>query len=225
MPTRIILIRHGETKLTLEDRFAGASNDPLSAEGRDQATNLGIRLSGVQIAAAYASPSTRTMETAQILCAPHGLHIIPTDALREINYGNWEGLTRDEVIERYSMNYQLWEEDPLLAAPEGGETGLSVIHRALPFIHEVVERHRHQTILVVSHKGTNRLLVSSLLGFDARGYRDRLDQSPASLTILDFMNEVRPRLKLFNDVSHYQSFPAREISERLSKWWRPTISR
>lgn len=223
MPTRILLVRHGETRLTLEDRFAGSNDISLSNEGREQAASLGIRLSSVSIAAVYASPMARTLETARIIAGPHNLPVQIVDALREIDYGNWEGLTRDEVTCRFSQAYSLWEEDPLLVAPEGGESGLSVIHRALPIMREIIERHRHQTVLVVSHKGTNRLLVSSLLGLDARGYRERLDQSPAALTILDFMNEVRPRLKLFNDVSHYQSYPEREIAERTSKWWRPTV--
>ncbi|CAZ87504.1 putative phosphoglycerate/bisphosphoglycerate mutase [Thiomonas arsenitoxydans] len=223
MPTRILLVRHGETGLTLEDRFAGSNDISLSNEGREQAASLGIRLSSVSIAAVYASPMARTLETARIIAGPHNLPVQVVDALREIDYGNWEGLTRDEVTCRFPQAYSLWEEDPLLVAPEGGESGLSVIHRALPIMREIIERHRHQTVLVVSHKGTNRLLVSSLLGLDARGYRERLDQSPAALTILDFMNEVRPRLKLFNDVSHYQSYPEREIAERTSKWWRPTV--
>jgi probable phosphoglycerate mutase len=72
---------------------------------------------------------------------------------------------------------------------------------------------------VVSHKGTNRLLISSLLGFDARGYRDRLDQSPAALTILDFATPVRARLRLFNDTSHYHSVPERSFTRELSRWW------
>lgn len=223
MPTRILLVRHGETRLTLEDRFAGSNDISLSNEGREQAASLGIRLSSVSIAAVYASPMARTLETARIIAGPHNLPVQVVDALREIDYGNWEGLTRDEVTCRFPQAYSLWEEDPLLVAPEGGESGLSVIHRALPIMREIIERHRHQTVLVVSHKGTNRLLVSSLLGLDTRGYRERLDQSPAALTILDFMNEVRPRLKLFNDVSHYQSYPEREIAERTSKWWRPTV--
>lgn len=223
MPTRILLVRHGETRLTLEDRFAGSNDISLSNEGREQAASLGIRLSSVSIAAVYASPMARTLETARIIAGPHNLPVQIVDALREIDYGNWEGLTRDEVTCRFPQAYSLWEEDPLLVAPEGGESGLSVIHRALPIMREIIERHRHQTVLVVSHKGTNRLLVSSLLGLDARGYRERLDQSPAALTILDFMNEVRPRLKLFNDVSHYQSYPEREIAERTSKWWHPTV--
>ena len=73
-------------------------------------------------------------------------------------------------------------------------------------------------MLVVSHKATLRLMISSLLGFDPRGYRDRLDQSPACLNVLDFNNPVHARLMLFNDVSHYQDQP-RRARANLSKWW------
>ena len=221
MPTRILLVRHGATRLTLEDRFAGSNDEGLSDTGREQARLLGERLAQADIAAVYCSPMTRTMETARLLAQVHALEPVTDAALREIDYGRWEGLTRDEVHRRYANEYELWAEDPLLAAPEGGETGLSVMHRALAFMHGLLQRHRHQTVVVVSHKGTNRLIVSGLLGLDARSYREHLDQSPAALTILDFMNEVRPRLKLFNDVSHYERFPLRELAERSSTWWRP----
>ena len=114
--------------------------------------------------------------------------------------------------------YAAWEEDPFTFAPQGGEAGVNVIARALPVIREIVLEHRGDNILVVSHKATLRLLISSLLGFDARGYRDRLDQSPACLNVLDFKDPVRARLMLFNDVSHYIDQPLRSV-ERLSKWW------
>ena len=93
-----------------------------------------------------------------------------------------------------------------------------MLARALPVIREIVVRHAGQNVLVVSHKATLRLLLSSLLGFDARGYRDRLDQSPACLNVLDFKNPVRARLMLFNDISHYQDQP-RRAEGNLSKWW------
>jgi probable phosphoglycerate mutase len=93
-----------------------------------------------------------------------------------------------------------------------------VIARALPVIRRIVLEHRGQNVIVVSHKATLRLLISSLLGFDARGYRDRLDQSPACLNVLDFKDPVRVRLMLFNDVSHYTDHPQR-ASGQLSKWW------
>jgi probable phosphoglycerate mutase len=161
----------------------------------------------------------RTLETAGILAAPHGLQPVAEPALREIDYGRWEGLTRSEVETKFRSEYAIWDEDPFTIAPAGGESGLNVLNRALPVMRRIVERHRHRSVVVVSHKGTNRLLISSLLGFDVRGYRDRLDQSPAALSILDFMNEVRPRLRLFNDVSHYEGIPERVLREQLSRWW------
>ena len=72
---------------------------------------------------------------------------------------------------------------------------------------EIVTRHAGERVLVVSHKATIRLVLSSLLGFDGRGYRDRLDQAPACLNVLDFKDPVRARLMLFNDVSHYSGHP------------------
>src|SRR6185369_1766876 len=114
--------------------------------------------------------------------------------------------------------YAAWEQDPFTYAPEGGESGLSVMARALPVIREVVVKHDGLNVLVVSHKATIRLIISSLLGFDARGYRDRLDQQPASLNVLDFKDPVRARLMLFNDTSHYANKILRPQSQ-LSKWW------
>jgi probable phosphoglycerate mutase len=219
MPTRVFLVRHGATALTAEDRFAGSTDVPLSDDGRRQAASLAERLKGETIDAVYASPLLRTMETARIVAAPHGMAPVPEPALREIAYGRWEGLTRSEVETAFAAEYSIWEEDPFTIAPVGGESGVNVLNRALPVVRRIIEQHRHRSVLVVSHKGTNRLLISSLLGFDVRGYRDRLDQSPAALTILDFMNEVRPRLRLFNDVSHYEGIPERVLTERLSRWW------
>jgi len=219
MPTRIYLVRHGATLLTAEDRFAGSSEVPLSDEGRAQVASLAERLRCDALDAVYASPMGRTLETARIIGAPHGLEPRPEPDLREIDYGRWEGLTRDEVERDFADEYEAWQEDPLTIAPEGGESGIQVLARALPVMRRIVQHHRHRSVLVVAHKGTNRLLVSSLLGFDARGYRDRLDQSPAGLTILDFATEVRARLRLFNDVSHYEGIPARVLQRRLSRWW------
>lgn len=221
MPTRIYLVRHGATDLTAEDRFAGSTDVLLSEEGRRQVASLAERLKGEPLDAIYASPLRRTVETAEILARPHGLTPILEPGFREIDYGRWEELQRSEVESRYADEYAIWQEDPFTIAPEGGESGINVLNRALPVMRRIVERHRHKTVLVVSHKGTNRLMISSLMGFDVRGYRDRLDQSPAALSILDFMSEARARLRLLNDVSHYEGIPDRILTQRLSRWWGP----
>jgi probable phosphoglycerate mutase len=218
MTTRLFLIRHGSTELSAEDRFAGATDVALSSEGFQQVERLSRRLSDDRLTAVYSSPLRRTLDTARTVARPHGLVPIAREGLREIDHGRWEGLTRAEVEARYADEYARWERDPFTFAPDGGECGLDVMARALPVIRRIVEDHPDENVAVVSHKATIRLVISSLLGFDARGYRDRLDQAPASLSILDFRDPVRARLMLFNDVTHYADHPGRPRS-RLSRWW------
>ena len=202
--TRIFLVRHGATMLTAEDRFAGATNVQLSDEGREQTRRLAKRLSHEKIAAAYASPMDRTVETASIIAAPHKLKLETRDGLREISHGRWEQMTRKEVAEKYPDESDAWEKDPYTFAPVLGESGLAVTARALPVLIDIVRAHPGEKVLVVSHKATIRLLLSSLLGFDPRRYRDNLDLNPCSLNIVDFKDPVRARLSLFNDTSHYE---------------------
>ena len=218
MTTRLYLVRHGATPLTAEDKFSGAENVFLSDIGRKQVEHLAKRLADDNIHAIYVSPLDRTMETAQIIAKPHKLTPVTRDGIREISHGHWEGLSRKEVAERYPEEYINWETDPFTFAPRDGESGISVLARALPVIREVVVNHKDGNVLVVSHKATLRLIISSLLGFDARGFRDRLDQAPACLNILDFKDPSRARLMLFNDISHYADHPSRP-NKHLSPWW------
>jgi probable phosphoglycerate mutase len=201
--TRVYIIRHGATELTAEDRFAGAIDVLLSAEGREQARRLGLRLAHEKICAVYASPMKRTIATAELVAEPHGLPVQPVDAFREIGHGRWEGQKRSDVEREYREEYERWEHDPFTFAPTGGESGLEVTARALPALLKLVETHDGMPLIVVSHKATIRLLLSSLLGFDPRLYRERLDQSPAALNVVDFKDVTHARLTLFNDVSHY----------------------
>ena len=222
MITRVFLVRHGATVLTAEDRFAGSTDVPLSDAGREQARRLAVRLRPQRITAVYTSPLGRTVETAQILAGPFGLEVQTRPALREISHGHWEQLTRAEVAQKFPEEAAEWEKDPFTFAPRGGESGLAVTARALPALLEIVRQNPGEKVLVVSHKATIRLLISLLLGFDPRRYRDNLDQSPAALNIVDFKDPTRARLTLFNDTSHYAEaglaipdVPA----QRLSTWW------
>jgi broad specificity phosphatase PhoE len=218
MTTRLLLVRHGATTLSAEDRFAGATDVDLSDEGRRQASCLGERLAHEKIDAVYATPMKRTQDTAAVIMKGRAVETRVEAGLREIDHGRWEGLTRKEVEAKFHDEYASWEEDPFTFAPEGGESGLSVMARALPVVRGIVVRHPGHTVLVVSHKATIRLLLSSLLGFDARGYRDRLDQAPCCLNVVDFKDPVRARLMLYNDTSHYADWP-RRTTHGLSKWW------
>jgi len=218
--TRVFMVRHGATVLSAEDRFAGATDVELSDEGREQARRLAERLNHEKIAAVYASPLGRTVETARILAAPHDLQVQTCDGFREISHGHWEGMKQRDVEEKFPHEMAEWEKDPYTFAPPGGESGLAVTARALPALIDLVREHAGENILVVSHKATIRLLLSSLLGFDPRRYRDNLDQKPAALNIVDFRDPTRARLTLFNETSHYDKASVPEIPKaRLSKWW------
>ena len=178
----------------------------LSDAGRLQASKLGERLSGVQFAAAFCSDKQRAIDTAALICRPHhGLVASPTPTLREIDHGHWEGKPQALVQEQFAEEYQRWSADPLSYAPPGGETGLSVLSRALPALMQIVAEHHGQSVLVVSHTGTNRLLLCTLLGIDPRRYRDRIAQDLACLNVIDFVDIASAKVTLLNDTSHYQS--------------------
>jgi broad specificity phosphatase PhoE len=222
MPTRVYLVRHGATTLTAEDRFAGETDVDLSDIGRAQLAKLADRLSAEPLCAIYASPMRRTLESAGILAAAHGLPVHPVPGLREISHGRWETKTRREVEAKWPEEYTRWKEDPYTFAPEGGESGLAVTARAFPALADLVSKEAGRTFLVVSHKATIRLLLSALLGFDPRFYRDRLDQSPACLNVLDFKDPSHARLTLFNDVSHYDRGAPEAPAAHLSSWFDPS---
>jgi broad specificity phosphatase PhoE len=220
--TRLYLIRHGATVLSAEDRFAGATNVALSDEGRRQARALAERLKELPLTAIYTSPMDRTLETASILAGPHHLPTRSRDGLREISHGHWEGMTRPEVLAAFPDEVAAWDEDPYTFAPAGGESGLAVTARALPQFMEIYAAHRGEQVAIVSHKATIRLVISSMLGFDPRRYRDNLDQSPCALNIVDVRGPTCFRLTLFNDTSHYTAetgdIPA-VPRQRLSSHW------
>ena len=203
MTTRVLLVRHGATLSSGEDSFNGETDVPLSELGRDAARALGRRLADERIDAFYASPLSRALETARLIAAPHGKEVTPIPDLREVSHGRWEGKLRAEVEGLYPEEYGRWEADPFSFAPVDGETGVAVTARALPALLGIVRSHPGERVLVVSHKATLRLLIASLLGVDPRRYRDRLDCSPAGLTVLEFREPAGARLMLFNDTSHY----------------------
>ena len=178
-----------------------------------------IGLRNHQIAAFYCSSLDRAVETAAIVAKPHGLKLVKLDGLREISHGHWEGMSRKDVEHALRRGIYGLGRGPVHFCTGRRRVRASACSRAaLPAIREIVVQHKDEKVLVVSHKATMRLLISSLLGFDARGYRDRLDQAPACLNIVDFMDPVRARLMLFNDISHYAEQPLRP-EKHLSKWW------
>lgn len=190
----------------------------LSEEGKAQAGALATRLAGEPLAAIYASPLARALETARLIGAPRGIDAVPVAEFREIAHGHWEGKAREEVRATWPQEYARWSLDPFTFAPVGGETGLAVLARALPALLTLLDRHRDAAFLAVSHKATIRLLIGHFLGVELHGYRDKLEQSPCGLNILEAREGGEVRLVLYNDVSHYATLPD-PVGKRLSPWW------
>jgi len=186
MLTRILLARHGATPLAAGDRFAGATDAPLSEEGIGQAQRLAHRLAAEPITAVYSSPMKRTLATAAAGVQGRGFTIVQAPELREVDHGRWEGLTPDEVKSRFAEEYARWSADPYRYGPQGGETGEQVLARALPRLERIVRDHEGGCVLVVSHKATIRLLAAAVLGMDPARYRDRLSLDFASLSAMTF---------------------------------------
>ena len=152
--TTILLARHGETDWNRDNRFQGHADPPLNETGRAQAAELAVALANEPLAAVYSSPLQRAFETAQIVAAPHSLEPVAVDALREVDVGSWQGLTRSEVEDRFPEQFARW-----LDYEQGWEDGESygeMGHRVIEWLQEIAEPHGGERILAVSHGGPVR---------------------------------------------------------------------
>jgi len=208
---RILLVRHGNT-IAPEGVFAGSIDNPLSERGLEQAAKLAERLKNEDIDSVYCSDKKRAIETAQSIIHArkenesyaHGCNLQIAPELQEINHGRWEGRSKDEVIRDWPDEYEEWEQDPYLFAPEGGEPAIEVVQRVIPLMRRIIKENHGKTALIVSHKATLRLIIAHFLGIPHRLYREHFELDQASLSILMFKNEQQGKLMLFNDTSHYR---------------------
>jgi probable phosphoglycerate mutase len=152
--TTIFLARHGETDWNRDNRFQGHADPPLNETGRAQASELSAALADEPLAAVYSSPLRRAFETAEIVAAPHGLEPVPVDALREVDVGSWQGLTRAEVEERFPEHYARWLDYE--AGWEDGESYEEMGRRVIAALLELAAAHEGERILAVSHGGPVR---------------------------------------------------------------------
>jgi broad specificity phosphatase PhoE len=152
--TTILLARHGETDWNREGRFQGHADPPLNDTGRAQAARLAVELADVELAAVYSSPLRRALETAEVVAAAHDLTPIPLDALREVDVGSWQGLTRPEIETRFPDQFARW-----LDYEQGwadGETYEDMSQRVVAALLELAVEHGGKQILAVTHGGPIR---------------------------------------------------------------------
>ena len=198
--TKLILVRHGQTEWNHNLKYQGHSDTCLSAIGKQQARLLARRLQEVPFTAVYASDLQRAFDTAQIVAVSHNLAVQVMPQLREIKFGNWEGLTSAEIEARWPDGIRrLYTEPETLAIP-GGETFLQVRERAVAAIQTLVQRHSQDTVVVVSHGGTIRTIICTALGMSLNQVWS-IRQDNTAVNVLEFY-EDHAVLTLLNDCHH-----------------------
>jgi probable phosphoglycerate mutase len=185
--TKIILARHGHVEGITPERFRGRLDLPLTALGRRQIAATSRRINAAwRIAAIYTSPMSRCVITGQAIAASSGLPATALPGLNDIDYGEWQGLTRDEAAARWPEAVATWYRAPQLAQPPGGETLQDVLTRAESMLRELVARHRDDTIVLVGHDSVNRVILMHALDLPLSRYW-ALKQEPCAINELDFV--------------------------------------
>lgn len=198
--TRVILVRHGQTVWNKEAKYQGHTDVALSEDGFEQACKVAARLAKENIAAVYASDLSRALRTAEVIAARHGLPVHSMRELREIKFGEWEGLKYDDISAKWpELMEKLFTHPDEMEIP-GGETFQELKVRATKAIEELVARHKDETIAVVSHGGTIRTILCAALNIHLN-YVWNIRQDNTAVNIIDYFDH-RILVGLVNDTHH-----------------------
>jgi len=198
--TRLILVRHAESEM--KGCYVGRLDPPLSARGRAQADALARQMAGQSLAAVYSSPLKRALTTAQMIAVPHGLEVSAIAELAELDFGDWDGLTYQEIAEIAPQRFNRWLADPAEVRPPNGETLLEMSQRVMEVVNGVIVAHPGEMVVVVTHGGPARAIVCHALGIPL-SEQWRIRQDLAAVSWLDF-DERWATLSLLNDTCHLQ---------------------
>ena len=197
---RLYLIRHGETEWNKARRFQGWTDIELSSEGEEQAKLLGERFKKIKVDEVYASPLKRAVATAMPIANVHGIKVITKEHFKEINFGEWEGMTATEISAKYGKDF-----DDFMIAPEkgifpGDYSFDKVTDRIKIGLEEVLEEKADKNIVIVSHGGIIRLMIKYLMEFDCEWYNKTwIDNTAISLIEIRKYGKL---MRVLNDSSH-----------------------
>ena len=213
----VVLTRHGLTPRSQPEQHLGQSIDiGLAPEGEAAVGALAARLAGVPFDRIVSSPLRRALQTASIVAAGRA---VETDArLAEMDYGDWEGLTYEQIEARDPEFRRRWVDDPAALRCPGGESGDDVAARVRAFLADAIATggdarepsgDADRRVLVVAHATLNRILLCVVLGVTVRDFRRRFRQDPTNVTVLRFAGRLGEgaQLLLANDTSHLERGP------------------
>jgi len=199
--TRIILVRHGETKWNKEGRYQGQIDTDLSEEGLRQTELVAEALKDTHIDVFYGSPLRRSYQTAQMIAKYHDDAPVRVEArFTEISHGEWEGLLSTEVDAKYGQMVKDWKDQPHTVHMPGGEHLEQVQERSMAAIHDIVEKHPNQTVLVAAHDAINKVIICGVLEIGLKNFW-RVKQDNTGISILEFYEDTA-RVCTLNDTCH-----------------------
>ena len=193
--TRLILLRHGEPDQTVHGRCYGRLDPGLSRRGLEQMRQVLRLLNNQPAAAIYSSPSRRAVESANLRAVDIPAATID-ERLREIDFGAFEGLTYDEISDRYPRQYDEWMSQPTNVAFPDGESFATMSARVRRAFEQIRRLHSGKTVTIVSHGGVNRIVLAAALDLDSR-HIFRLDQAYACVNVIDYVGD-EPVVRVMN---------------------------
>lgn len=202
MKTRVFLIRHGETEYNVQGRFQGSKDINLTENGIAQAHQLKERFQN-EFDYIFSSPLTRAYETAKILASVNGIEAVKVDNLREINFGEWEGLTAKEVKETYPDALELWKNDEIDGPLVGGDVTMKLAAiRGKECIMDLVKKHPGSNIAIVAHGAIIRCAISEIFNWNVGSMYHKLVLGNTAVSEITFDEKLRPQLVTLNDTNH-----------------------
>lgn len=198
--TKVYLVRHGQTAWNVGEIFRGRADIPLDETGKKEGHLAGEALKGANLHAIYSSPLSRSMETAENVAKFHNLSVTPLDAIIDISYGEWEGMSRQDVEEKSPDLYRLWIEEPHRARFPKGESLDEVRFRTMAALYELVSKHQDENIVLVAHRVPNKVICCAVLGLDNSNFW-RIQQDTACTNLLVY-RDGQWIISYLNDTSY-----------------------
>mgnify|MGYP001153685010 CR=1 FL=1 len=198
--TKVYLVRHGETEWNAKGKYLGLTDIPLNGNGERQAKALSSFLSKERIDAIYSSALTRTIQTARIIAEPHGLKVSKIPGLNEIDFGEWDGLTYFEIKDKYSNLADDWLNKTSEVQIPDGESWEDFKTRVLSGLRKILNENENKNILVVSHGGPIKAIISEVLGLNLTSFW-KIKQDRGALNVVEFF-DGGATLTLLNDTCY-----------------------
>ena len=198
--TSIYLVRHGQTAWNKEEIFRGRTDIPLDGTGLKQAELVGQYFKGMEIYGIYSSPLSRAWQTAQKVAQFHDLKVQPLQGILDMSFGNWEGRPHQEIRESDSNTYRQWVETPHLVRLPGGESLDDVRVRAMAAVEELIRNHPGKTLILVTHRVVNKVLICGILSLDNSHFW-QITQDTTAINLIQHRNG-KYILSLMNETCH-----------------------